>query len=239
MRRSMRPVLVALCVLAMTDQPASAQAPETPTAATQAPSPTTLLHLSAAGTVQVAPDQLVADLVASSTSASAAAAQRHVNGLVADGMKAAGAVIGIEARATGYSVSPTDEKHAAWIAQQTIELRGADGPALSDLAGRLQEHGLVMVSLDWQLSPPLRARAHNEATTRAIRELQARAASAARTLGLRIDHLRDVQLDGPEFQPRPRVPMMAMARMSAPSPQATATPEEVDATVTAEVLLRP
>ncbi len=39
----------------------------------------TVLHLSADGSVQEAPDQLVADLIARSTSPSAATAQRHGN----------------------------------------------------------------------------------------------------------------------------------------------------------------
>jgi uncharacterized protein YggE len=53
----------------------------------QSTPPATVLHLSATGLVQIVPDQLAAELVARSTSASAAAAQRQVNSLMADGMK--------------------------------------------------------------------------------------------------------------------------------------------------------
>ncbi|MGI4815964.1 MAG: SIMPL domain-containing protein [Janthinobacterium lividum] len=126
-------------------QPASAQV---------APS-TTVLHLSATGFVQVAPDQLAAELVAQSTSPSAAMAQRQVNTMMANGMKAAQAIAGVDARAVGYSVTPGDDKHATWIAQQILELRGADRPALLDLAGKFQERGLALASLDWQLSRPV------------------------------------------------------------------------------------
>ena len=200
---------------------------------------TTLLRLSAAGSVQVAPDRLVAQLVASSTSTSAATAQRDVNALIAGGMTAARAVTSVEARATGYSVSPVDEKHLSWVAQQTLELRGPDATALLDLAGRLQERGLAMAGLEWQLSPSLRQQAHDEATIQALRRLQAQAASAAATLGLHVDHLQEVRLDGLGFQPRQPAGMMAMARMASPPPQATAAPEAVDAEVSADVLLRP
>ena len=211
-----------------------------PAAMAQPSPPSTLLRLSSSGSVQVAPDLLVAELVASSTSPSAATAQRRVNGLMAEGMKAAQGAAGVDARATGYSVEPADEKHLSWVAQQTLELRGPDGGALLDLAGRLQERGLVMASLDWQLSPALRRHAHDEATTQALRQLQAQAASAAATLGLHVDHLQEVRLDSPEFQSRRPVGMMAMSRMSAaPPPQATAAPEAVDAGVSADVLLRP
>jgi uncharacterized protein len=203
-----------------------------------APAGETLLHLSADGSVQAAPDQLVADLVAQNTSSSAADAQRRVNALIAQGMQAAHAVSGIDARAVGYQVSPADEKRTQWLAQQTLELRGADGPALLDLANRLQQLGFVTASLDWRLSPSLRRKAYAEATTAALKALQEQAASAAATLGLHVDHLKDVQL-------QPRMdgvlrPMMTMAaRAGAPAPQATAAPEEVAAQVSAEVVLRP
>jgi uncharacterized protein YggE len=203
-----------------------------------APEGMTLLHLSASASVPASPDLLVADLVAQSTSPSAAGAQRRVNALMADGMQAARGVAGVEARAVGYSVAPTDEKRTAWTAQQTLELRGADGQVLLDLAGKLQERGLVATALDWQLSPALRRKAHEAATTEALKELQARAASVAATLGLHVDHATDVRLDGPVFQPRPVFAMAPMAARAAAPPQASAVPEEVTATVSADWVLR-
>ncbi len=223
---------VAILVVAQTVLPATAQ-----TAA--AVSDQTVLQLSAEGSAQAAPDQLVADLLAQSTSPSAASAQRRVNALIGDGLKAAQSVAGIEARAIGYSVGPTDEKHAAWVAQQTLELCGTDGPALLDLVGKLQERGLAAASLDWRLSPASLRKAHDEATTAALKELQARAASAAAALGLHVDHAQNVQLDGPMYQPRPPFPAMAMAARAMSAPQATAAPEEITATVSAEYILRP
>lgn len=196
----------------------------------------TVLHLSATGSVQVAPDQLMADLVAQDSSPSAAAAQRKVNATIAAGLQAARAVAGIDARAIGYSVGPTGDKHPVWTAQQTLELRGTDGPSLLDLAGKLQDNGLAAASIDWQLSPALRNRAHDEATLAALKQLQARAASAAAALGLHVDHARDIRLDSPLGQPRP-MPMMAMAARAAP--QATSAPEDVSAEVSGEFILRP
>ncbi len=55
------------------------------------------------GLIKIVPDQFDAELVARSTSASAAAAQRQVNSLMADGMKMGHAVAGVDARAVGYS----------------------------------------------------------------------------------------------------------------------------------------
>ena len=231
MRRASQ-IGIAILIVTQTVRPSAAQ----PAAAV---ADQTVLQLSAEGSVQAAPDRLVADLLAQSTSPSAASAQRRVNALIGDGLKAALSVTGIEARAIGYLVGPTDEKHAAWVAQQTLELRGADGPALLDLIGRLQERGLAAASLDWQLSPALRRKAHEEATTAALKELQARAASAAATLGLHVDHVQNVQLDEPVYQPRPPFPALAMATRAMPAPQATAAPEDITATVSAAYILRP
>ena len=159
--------------------------------------------------------------------------------MIGDGLKAAQAVAGVDARAIGYSVAPNDNKRVSWTAQQTLELRGSDAPALLDLTGKLQEQGLAAASLDWQLSSSLRRKAHDEATTAALKELQARAASAAATLGLKVDHLQDVRLDAPDFQSRRPLGMMAMAARTMPPPQATAAPEDVTADVSADVVLKP
>ena len=199
----------------------------------------TMLHLGATASVQAPPDQLVADLVAQTTSRSAAAAQRQVNALIASGTSEARAVAGVEARAIGYSVDPTDDKRSGWTAQQTLELKGHDGPSLLDLTGRLQQRGFATASLDWQLSEAARQKAHDQATIDALKRLQLRARDAAGALGLHVDHLMDVRLDDtPVFQPRPIGPVMMAARMAVP-PQATASPEDVSADVSADVVLRP
>ena len=49
-------------------------------------------------------------LVAQATSPSAATAQRRVNGLIAERLRAARDVAGVDARAIGYAVSPRDER---------------------------------------------------------------------------------------------------------------------------------
>lgn len=106
---------------------------------------------------------------------SAAAAQRQVNNLIAAGMTEARGVAGIDARAIGYSVDPSDDKRTTWTAQQMLEMRGHDGPSLLDLTGRLQERGFATASLDWQLSNAARRKAHDAVTIEALKRLQQRA----------------------------------------------------------------
>jgi hypothetical protein len=74
----------------------------------------------------------------------------------------------------------------------------------------------------------LRRKAHDEATTAALKSLMARIKSAASTLGLQV-HVQQATLDGPPYQPRPPFPMMAMGARAMPAPQATAAPEDASA----------
>ena len=204
------------------------------------PAQETLLHLSATGSVQAPPDQLVADLLAQNTSTSPAEAQRRVNVQMSRGIQEAKSVSSVEARALDYEVSPADDKRSKWTAQQTLELIGSDGPALLDLTNKLQAEGFVTSSLDWRLSPDAQRKVMAEATTTALKALQEQATAAATALGLHVVYIKDVQLQPREYQPaRPMGGMMrAAAAMPSPPPQATAAAQDITAEVSAEVVLR-
>ena len=204
------------------------------------PAQDTLLHLSATGSVQAPPDQLVAELMAQSTSPVAAEAQRRLNVQMSRGMGEAKAVVGIEARALGYEVSQSDDKPIKWTAQQMLELLGSDGPTLLDLANKLQAEGFVTSSLEWRLSPAAQRKMMAEATTAALKALQDQAAAAAAALGLHVVYIKDVQLQPHNYEPvRPMGGMMrAAAARPTPPPQATAAAQDVIAEVSAEVVLR-
>jgi uncharacterized protein YggE len=209
----------------------------------------THLHLSAEGSVSVPPDELVAMLVAEAQAAATSAAQHQVNELMAGGLKEARGIAGVEARAIGYSVRMVDlntpavpdvrpaPQRPGWIAEQTLELRSNAGEQLLDLMGKLQGAGFATAGLNWQLSPTLGRHARDTAMQEALKALQARAAAAAAVLGLRVDHLQDVQVDMPEVVPIR--PMMAMAAKAGPPPEATAAPQAVTSDVSADVVLRP
>ncbi|MBV9539108.1 MAG: SIMPL domain-containing protein [Acidisphaera sp.] len=200
----------------------------------------TTLHLTASASVPTAPDQLVADLLASATTPTAADAQRRVNASMTSALDIARGTPSVEARAIGYEVTPIDDKRTGWTAQQTLELRGGDGPSVLDLAGKLQAQGMAIASLDWRLTPDLRRHAQDEATTQALKAMQAQAASAAATLGLHVDHLADVRIQPNEpFLPRPLMAGGAMRAAAMPLPEATASPQDVTVAVAADVVLRP
>jgi uncharacterized protein YggE len=243
-RRTAAAVVLAIGVSSMAYAQTSPGAGMHPRAGT-----VTHLHLSADGSVLVPPDELVATLLAEARSASAAAAQHQVNELMAQGLKEARGIAGVEARAIGYSVRVADSATPAvpderptpqrpgWIAEQTLELRSNAGEQVLELVGKLQDVGFAVAGLDWQLSPALGRKARDTAMQEALKALQVRTAAAAAVLGLKVDHLQDVRVDMAEVVPVR--PMMAMAARAGPTPEATAVPQAVTSRVCADVVLRP
>jgi predicted secreted protein len=201
----------------------------------------TTLTLSETATEMAAPDELAAALRAEATAPTAAEAQRQVNAAMADALAHAKQVAGVTASTGGYGVyRDPSVRPERWQASQTLELRGADGAALLTLVGALQQKGLAVSELHWQLSADAAKRAEAEATRRAIAGLRARVDEAAGLLGLRFVRFGKVRLDTPApFRPAMR--MMAVAAPAAASPPPSATTEDipVSATVGADAVLAP
>jgi uncharacterized protein YggE len=243
MRKLGMAIVVAVCVSSTALAQTRRDAPHVP-----AEPGVTILHVTAEGSVSVAPDVLVADLTAQAASPSAAEAQRKVNALMASGMTDAKTVPGVEVRAVDYSVEMTDQPEPqagrkarpSWRAQQTLELRSGVSETLLDLVGKLQERGFAATSIDWQLSPVVSRKARDDAMEDALKTLRARAQRAAAALGLSVDYLKDVRVD----MPNPVFPVrqMAVAAMSAratPPPQATPSVQTVTSDVSARIVLKP
>lgn len=195
---------------------------------------TTLLHLSATGTVQEAPDLLVAQLVANSDAASPAAAQRQVNTRMAAATRLAAGTGTVRWQLGGYGVDRGGDKQQIWTARQTLRLEGPDAGILLDLVGRLQAAGLAVDTLSWILSPQHLAAARARASDQALKALRARADAAAASLGLKVGLIRDVTLGGGSGPIRPVLRMMASA-----APQATPDAQEVVEEASAEIELHP
>ena len=198
----------------------------------------TVLSLTVTAQVSVPPDVLTADLRASAAAASAAAAQTAVNRAAAAAVADAHAVPGVSVSNAGYAtwqVPPGSPAAGRWQANQTLALKSADAPALLRLVGRLQDRGLALGGLNWQLSPAARKKAEAKALQRALARLRTRADTAAELLGLRFVRFRSVQL-GPQPHPFPR-PMALGAAMAATPPSAPAAPIEVSNSVSAVAVL--
>jgi predicted secreted protein len=197
----------------------------------------TILHLSDTETVIAHPDELVAALRAEATGSSAAAAQQSVNATMAAALARAKQVPGLTAATEGYVAwQPTQSQR--WQASQTLMLRTQDAASLLMLTGELQQHGLAISELSWQLSPAASRAARDEALRNALRALRGRAEEAAGLLGLRFEQFQRVSIATPQPMPIPRAMMGAAMAAAAPTPpSAEAQDVPVSATAEAEALL--
>jgi predicted secreted protein len=214
-----------------------------PARAQPAPVPT-ILHLSETATVPAHPDELAASIRAEAIATSPAGAQQRVNAVIADALKRAREVDGVTASTGNYSVwriGPTAQDHTErWQATQTIALHSRDGTPLLTLVGELQQKGLALNQLAWQLSDETSRAARQQALAAALKALRGRADAAAGLIGLQFDQFKEVRLDTPRPPPMPRMMMAASASAKAfAPPSAEAEDEMVSATAEADVLLKP
>lgn len=199
----------------------------------------TILHLSDTETITVHPDELVARLRADATAGTAAAAQEAVNAAIAAALQQVRQVPGVTESTDAYSAWQANEP-SRWQASQTLVLRGTDGSALLKLTGDLQQAGLAISSLSWELSPGAFRTEQDKALQQAIANLRGRAEQAAGLLGLRFVEFQRVNIAAPQPLPiGPRM-MMATAMAAGPTPP-SAEPEDVrvSATADADALLVP
>lgn len=196
----------------------------------------TVLHLSDTESVSVSPDMLVATLRAEASAPTAAAAQQQVNATVAAALIRIHQAAAVKAQTQGYTAWQP-KQHGTWQASQSIRLSSTDGAPLLTLVGELQQAGLAISDLEWQLSPTAFRAAQDHASSEALGRLRQKADAAAKTLGLRFESFQRVDIAGPEFAPVPR--MMAMAANAPAPPTAIAQDVPVTATVTADAVLVP
>lgn len=193
------------------------------------------------------PDELAASIRAEAVAPSPTDAERRVNALIADALKRAHQVSGVTVSTGNYSVwriGPTPQDHQdhteRWQATQTIALHGHDGAPLLALVGELQQKGLALSQLGWQLSDEAGRAARQQALAAALKALRGRAETAAELIGLQFDQFKEVRLDTPRPPPMPRMMMAAPASAKAfAPPNAEAEDEMVSATAEADVLLKP
>jgi predicted secreted protein len=200
----------------------------------------TILRLSVTATVTAMPDELVAQLTANADAATAGAAQRQVNEMVEAALGAAKPLSAVTASTTQYSVWHETDPKDIWHASQGIALRSHDGGGLLTLIGTLQQQGLAVGDLGWQLSPALSEKTYEQAIAKAIDLLTQRATTVAALLHLTATGFRSVSVGedaGRPPQPVGMMRMMAMAPTAAPPPSARADAVMVSATVSGEARL--
>lgn len=211
----------------------------------------TALHLVERGERMVKRDRLTAEIRVEAENADPARLQAEINRRMAAALEHAKAVAAVTVTTGGYHVyqspprPPAADRGSAnqasprWQGTQSLLLQSRDAAALLALAGTLQQQGLVLSSLAYELTPEAARAVEDELTKEALARLRQRAERVADDLGLTVERIRDLQVGNADgAQPVPRS-FYSAARAATPAPVAEPGDATVSVSVSAEVLLAP
>jgi predicted secreted protein len=238
-RRSLMPRLtLALVLLVALTPPAFAAAAPTDSQ--------TLLHLSERAERPVVRDELRAVLRVDASDSDAARLEAEINRRMAEAVARAKGVAGIKIFTSGYSVyqQQLKDQPAQWHGTASLTLTARDASTLLKLAGELQQSGLLMSSLAFEVTPEAARGVEDELTSEALLRLRARAQRVAADLGMAVVRIRDISVGNASgLQPVPRFFNAASAAAATPAaaPPPVAEPGEatVSVFVNAEIEIAP
>ncbi|HEY3912582.1 MAG TPA: SIMPL domain-containing protein [Stellaceae bacterium] len=224
-------LLLPLAVTASLSKPVRAQAIE--------PSPT-VLHLSQTAERKAVRDLLRVELRVEETGADPLALQSAINRRMAAALGRAHQTPGIEVETGAYAVNQEQPEHGPshWRASQSLILSGKGADAVLKLAGALQSDGLLMSSLDYQVSPASVHEAEQALTAEALAGLDHRAAEIAGRMHLAVLRYRDLRVGNAEAG-EPPIPRFAMMATAMPAPVAEPGEATIRVTASADLLLGP
>lgn len=202
------------------------------TFAQTAPEPVNLVRLDAVVSAPITPDTAVLTMAAEKSGADASAITQQINKIMGDAVREAKAVSGVEAITGNFSTQQQYDNKGnviGWTVRSDLILKSKDFGSLGKLSGNLSQ-SLKIVGSGFEVSRELRAREEAILLQRGLEAFQAKAKTAAQTLGFSGYTIRDIniqqaQLEGGN-QPRP---MMMMARGA----MADAAPVQIEAGRTA------
>lgn len=204
----------------------------------------TKLMLGESATREVEQDTLVVVLAARHRAPDAREAQRVVNQTMTGAIEQARAVAGIQVATGGYRVYQEydrDGRPRAWIAEQDLRLRSREAARLLELAGSLQDAGLILGGLSYELSAEARRALEDELTLEAIERLRARAERIATAMGMRVELIETLRIGSVAEEPPVRPMFEARMADAAAMPPPVALPgtDLVEVGIDAEVALVP
>jgi predicted secreted protein len=213
-----------------------------PLAGAWAQAPLTRLFLQESASRDVEQNMLVATVQAHAEAASPAEAQAAVNETMAAAVERVRAEAEIRAATGSYSVyerRDRDNRPVDWVADQDLRLTSKDPAALLELTGSLQEMGLNVIGLGWQVDDETRRKVQDELTIAAIATLRQRAQAIAESIQMQVANIDTLRVGAAMVGPRPMMAMRADAMAEAAPPTALPDLETVQSHVEAEITLSP
>lgn len=167
--------------------------------------------------------------------------QAQVNQKMAKALERAKAIGTIKAETQGYFVyeDKSLKRGQRWWGSQSLGLTSTDSASLLALVGQLQEDGMVMSGLNYELAPETRRAIERDLLPEAIQRLKDTAATVAGSLGLPKVEIVKLRVGEPSMPPqnfRAMAAPMAMAEKSA-APVAEPGESMVSIRIEAEIAL--
>jgi len=202
----------------------------------------TLLHLTQAATREVAQDRLTIEIRADVTGGDAASVQAAVNRRMAAALERAKTAASVRTETRGYWVQQERPANtpARWHGVETLALIGTDTAAVLKLAGALQQEGLVLSRLSYDVAPDTAKAIEDELTTTALQRLKDRVDRIAKDMGLVVRSFKTLRVGNVSGNAPPRPFLMrAAASAAAAEPPPAAAPGEttLEVSVEADVVL--
>jgi uncharacterized protein len=203
----------------------------------------TVLTLSESAEREIVQDRLTVSLRAEASAATAAAAQAEINRRMEAAVTRAKTVAGVAVQ-TGGAWAHEDRvqgRPVRWRAVATLDLVSSDAASLLALVGGLQETGLAISGMGFDLTREAARAAQDALTEEALARLQVRAARVAAALDRRVAAIAKIRIgETGNAMPQPRLAMRAAAMADAsPAPVAEPGRTSVRIDVEAEILLEP
>jgi predicted secreted protein len=203
----------------------------------------TVIHLADSAERTLKRDRLRAYLAVDATGPDPRRVQADINRRMMTALDHAKAVASVKPETGGYSVyeEKPDKGPSRWHGSQALILTGKDPGELLGLVGELQNDGLLVRNLAFDLAPETARGIEDELTSEALERLHQRADKVAQSLGMSVARFREIRVGnvGGNVRPPP-VPMDSFARAAAAAPPVAEPGEStVRVQVEADILLAP
>jgi len=214
------------------------------------PEGTTLVNLSASERVEVEQDLLVARLQFKAEDDNPKDVQDEINKKMRDVVDAAKKVSSVKVSTQQYYVHEYDRNQGkrnlpvrkVWRGQQGVVVKGKKADELLELVGEIQEMGLIMNGLSYQVSPELLEETREAILDDALIKLMAKANRTAKALGKSNAELKQINIDMGNYRPQPYKLARGLASVadteSFAAPVATPGETNITVSVSAQALLR-
>jgi len=188
-------------------------------------------------------DRLRAILRAEVTGPDARKVQAEINRRMTAAVDRAKAASTIKVETGSYSLYEERQPSGSmiWRGQQSLALIGIEFNDVLQLAGELQQSGLVFSGMQFELRPETARAYEDELTAEALKRLRERAEKIAAAMDMKVIGIREVSVGNVLGDtPRPPVRMrMDMAAQAAPPPVAEAGDQIIQISVQAEIAVGP